>query len=56
MKTIYYTHQGDAKSCSKIGHLPKIESKSNQVKVKVTALDVNSSDIKNSNFSGHSPR
>ena len=46
MKTVYYTHQLDAKDVLEIGHLPKIEPKSNQVRVKVIASGVNPSDIK----------
>ena len=57
MRKVYYTHQGDAKDVLEIGHLPKIEPKSNKVRVKVITSDVNPSDIKiHSNFGGSSAK
>ena len=56
MKAAYYTQQGDAKEVLKIGQLPKIEPKPNQVRVKVITSGVNPSDLKNrSNFGGAFP-
>ena len=56
MRTFYYTHKGDAKDVLEIEHLPKIEQKLNQVRVKVIASRVNPIDIKiHSNFGGRSP-